>query len=122
MADTRTGAERIADERARQVEKEDWSAAHDDDHDGGELSLAALCYIAQAADAGDSICHDDGMGSYADPWPWSEDDDKRAVGPGGCVAPSPRDEEHRIRLLEKAGALIAAEIDRLIRAKEESDE
>jgi hypothetical protein len=117
----RTGAERIAAERQRQIDKEGWTASHDDDHDDGDLVLAAVSYAAQAADVGDSLLLDDGMGSHTDPWPWDPIDDKRAVTEGGCVAPSPRDEEHRIRLLEKAGALIAAELDRLLRATGDRD-
>ena len=96
--DARTGVERIADERRRQVEAEGYSAEHDDGHIHGELADAAACYAASQA------IFDGREGSM---WPWDDIDDKR---------PSrlPMDDE-RIRLLEKAGALIAAEIDRLLR-------
>ena len=46
MSDQRTGAQRIADERLRQVEKEGYTAAHDADHAEGALALAAACYAA----------------------------------------------------------------------------
>lgn len=36
----------IAAERKRQVEAEGWSARHDDQHEEGELALAAMCYAA----------------------------------------------------------------------------
>lgn len=107
-----TGVERIAAERARQVEKEGWSPEHDDEHDDGSLALAAVCYAApvrvyvrQVFAAGES---------FFDPWPWDEGADRRSYD--GNVLKDPTDDE-RIRLLEKAGALIAAEIDRLLRAK-----
>ena len=51
---------------------------------------------------------------FVDPWPrsWVEDWDKR------LPTRDPRDvSDERIRELEKAGALIAAEIDRLLRKR-----
>lgn len=101
MADTRTGAQRIADERQRQIEKEGWSPEHDDEHDEGQLAWAAACYAAPEAIFG---MH--GRATF-DPWPWPADDKR----PGPNFTPA-----ERIRELEKAGALIAAEIDRLLRA------
>ena len=38
------GAEMIAAERRRQVEKEGWTAEHDSGHPSGELAMAAACY------------------------------------------------------------------------------
>lgn len=94
MSENKTGIELIELERIRQVTQEGWSAEHDDRHGGGELADAALCYIT----AEDSETFDEvilGMN-----WPWHTDWWK------------PSD---RIRNLTKAGALIAAEIDRLQR-------
>ncbi len=112
----------IAAERRRQVEGENWDASHDDEHTGGELALAAACYAASSAgeeilvhgerlvQANSSRGIDENSYSYPqvaqkgywDPWPWP-DDDKRA-------------KHGKLRKLEIAGALIAAEIDRLHRA------
>lgn len=96
---------RIANERSRQIGKEGWTAEHDDAHDRGELADAAGCYVALAAVQAQmpTIAQDfDPPKNPPGDWPWSE----------GWWKPS-RDP---IRNLEKAGALIAAEIDRLERA------
>lgn len=86
----------IAQERLRQVMAEGWTAAHDDDHFGGSLAIAAACYATHGT--GVSVVDHGG----ADAWPWEGKWDKR--------------EKHdRIRQLVIAGALIAAEIDRLQR-------
>lgn len=89
-----TGAERIAAERQRQIEVEGWTAEHDAVHTMGELAAAAAAY-ANWSDAYDI------PGDTAPPcWPWDSEN----------WNPSLDD----IRNLEKAGALIAAEIDRLL--------
>lgn len=105
------GAQRIARERVRQVEREGWSADHDDAHGRGELLDAAMCYLvaAQAADFGPTcVTYDGGYrpgeGTPRD-WPWHPDWWKPSEDPA--------------RNLEKAGALIAAEIDRRQRAADE---
>ncbi len=83
------GAELIAAERQRQIEQEGWSGNHDDRENwNGQLIVAAACYLVP-----------DRMGGL---WPWHPD----------WWKPTPND---RIRELTKAGALIAAEIDRLQR-------
>lgn len=91
-----TGIEIIARERQRQIADEGCTADHDDYHRGREL-----------ARAGASYAFDDGNYDYVSsppdlsfPWRWE-------WKPG---AP--------IRMLAKAGALIAAEIDRRLRAGE----
>lgn len=118
------GIDDIAAERRRQIEQEGWSFGHDDEHADGSLALAAICYATPRLlyvrrDYANRIAFDD-------PWPrsWSEDYDKRyCVGecvknPGNCVAdPATYTDKERRDLLVKAGALIAAEIDRLDRAQ-----
>jgi len=97
------GVRRIAAERQRQIEEEGWTAEHDDEHTLGEMADAAACYATIAADICNDICH--GLSPTLGPpqqWPWN----------AGWWKPS----ADRIRNLEKAGALIAAEIDRLERA------
>lgn len=98
------GIARIAAERKRQVESEGWTPEHDDTHIDGELAEAAACYAAAAlyhAQGWDPARVTDSL-SY--PWPESW---KPSTDP--------------IRNLEKAGALIAAEIDRLLRASPRSN-
>lgn len=90
-----SGADLIAAERKRQIEAEGWTPEHDDQHDDGELARAAAAY-ALVAGAGPTKQADE-----AEQW-WPFDDDWK---------PS----EDEIRNLAKAGALIAAEIDRLQR-------
>ena len=92
----KTGIELIAEERARQVSKECWTPEHDDKHVDNELARAAACYALP-------------LRSFQYPpvglerlWPWD----------WKWWKPTPDD---RIRELSKAGALIAAEIDRLQR-------
>jgi hypothetical protein len=87
------GSELIAKERRRQVEAEGWTPEHDDDHTAFEMTGAAICYAKLAA--GQKL-------SLRRWWPWSLDWWKPEPG--------------RVRNLVKAGALIAAEIDRLMRA------
>ena len=90
-----TGAELITAERERQVEEEGWTTEHDSEHYQGELLMVASCYI---------------MRPYEKPAGWLP----------RCW---PRNWHHHwwkpkdhIRDLVRAGALIAAEIDRLQRA------
>lgn len=83
-----TAVEMIAAERARQIEVEHWTPEHDAEHASGDLARAAACYALPEGWRSDDI------------WPWHP----------GWWKPSPDD---RIRELVKAGALIAAEIDRL---------
>lgn len=88
------GVEMIGAERVRQITDETWTPEHDDEHVHGELSDAAICYAIAATG---NVTRD-----VMDSWPWA----------GSWWKPS----EEPIRNLVKAGALIAAEIDRLVRA------
>ena len=101
----------IAAERRRQVEGESWTGPHDDGHINGELALAAACYAIESAGRGSveyRLGHTGGLEINVDAlglyWPF----DRVWWKPGT-----------EIRNLVKAGALIAAEIDRRLRAKEE---
>lgn len=91
------GVSLIASERGRQIEQEGWTADHDDQHADGELAIAAACY-ALAEHARSYGRHN--VDELPVKWPWHE----------GWWKPTPDD---RIRELAKAGALIAAEIDRI---------
>lgn len=83
----------IAAERRRQVTEEGWTKAHDDHHTDGSLARAASAYAL--AGCGD-------LGGYDGEWPV-------AWGP----LPPVKDQR---RSLVIAGALIAAEIERIDRA------
>ncbi len=96
----KTGIELIAEERQRQIEKEGWTTAHDDEHIDGSIAKAAACYATPTDERN--------MGNWIEGvfpalWPWDLK----------WWKPTP---ENRIRELQKAGALIAAEIDRLQRS------
>jgi hypothetical protein len=93
------GAELIARERSRQVTTERWSAPHDDRHRRSQLSRAAACYLIAARRKSKITA----ASAKAFGWPW------------GARFWKPADDP--IRNLVKAGALIAAEIDRLQRAR-----
>ena len=112
----KAGVELIAGERKRQIEKEGWSSDHDDEHVEGQMAWAAICYIAPAR------VYRKGGFSFFDPWAWDKEWDKRLKygKKGDDELPDPKTyaPEQRLDLLVKAGALIAAEIDRLNRLKE----
>jgi hypothetical protein len=102
-----SGAEMIAAERQRQIEQEGWSAGHDKiEHDSGELAAAAICYALHP------FSDERRGGDFRVPagsvvpvgWPWEPE----------WWKPTPKD---RVRELVKAGALIAAEIDRRLVAE-----
>ena len=93
----KTGIELIADERKRQIEEEGWTKEHDAQHKVDVLVKAAVCYALPPLSRAD-VSPDVGKPPFF--WPFSQESWK----------PSPDD---RIRELVKAGALIAAEIDRI---------
>lgn len=88
-----SGIERITAERQRQITKEGWTPAHDDSHSNFELIEAAICYANEY--------YHEHLDSLPSSWPWEPEWWKPSTD--------------LIRNLEKAGALIAAEIDRLER-------
>lgn len=104
----------ITAKRQRQIEKHGWSPEHDDQHEDGELCMAALVYASPfpvkvfASVIPPCSCRSAGecthlpMKMWVDPTPWDACKDVRKQG-------------DRIEALANAGALIAAEIDRLLR-------
>ncbi len=99
----KTGIELITEERKRQITEEGWTAAHDDKHNKFQLSLAASSYIA-AVNSPDEEGDENGKVRSCYDWPWAKKWWKPSDDP--------------VRNLVKAGALIAAEIDRLQRARQ----
>ena len=96
------GAMAIAKERSRQIEEEGWTTTHDTQHIKGELAIAGACYAFDYI--GDAYKAEGCYQVAGDFWPWE----------GGSMKTTHKD---YIRQLVKAGALIAAEIDRLQRIK-----
>jgi hypothetical protein len=83
-----TGADLIGAERERQMSQEGWTPEHDARHTDASLVAAAVCYATEGGS--DHVPAD---------WPWEPQWWKQHDDP--------------IRNLTIAGALIAAEIDRL---------
>lgn len=102
----KTGVELIADERYRQIVVEGWTAKHDDQHIGGELSWAAEAY----ASVGSATIR----GALAEEFP-AEMMLSEGLWPGDWKEEWWKPSDDPIANLVKAGALIAAEIDRLHR-------
>lgn len=118
-----TGIELIAEERQRQIDVEGWTKEHDVTHAIGELSMAAACYAinklsvkarvqiylpaersffsGNVGDRGDRQLQKAG---WYNAWPWNDGDK--------------REQHNRMKSLINAGALIAAEIDRLQNTKQ----
>jgi len=98
--------ELIAAERARQISVKGWTPSHDDNHKLGEMAGAAAIYALAACGFDNphvidgkrpNVTHKVRVWPWADAW-WKPSDDP-------------------IRNLEKAGALIVAEIERLQRLR-----
>ena len=119
----KTGIELIAEERQRQIDKENWSGEHDKQHSCGELSAAAAFYAVNKHemkmrvqvwldDESDFLINNGDRGDrklikagWYNQFPFDSNWDKR--------------EKHgRLKSLQIAGALIAAEIDRLLSIKQ----
>ncbi len=97
----KTGIQLIRKERRRQKRK-GWSADHDDQHTDGALAVVAAQLLVHATDERVSTVHHlpDGF---------------------GLIAKYPYHGKH-LRQLAIAGALVAAEIDRVLRVKKGNDD
>ena len=87
----KTGIDLIAEERAEQLNKHKWSAEHDKEHEEGQLKMAAM-YALQPY-PNEQI----GIRCYGG-WDWFTEK---------------MDNKTELQRLVVAGALIAAEIDRI---------
>jgi len=110
MTHDTTGIQAITAERQRQTEKEGWTPEYDDTHTIGQMARAAACYAwAASLRDGSRRFFDDSPSNWwltaviKRLWPWDREWWK------------PKD---RRADLVRAGALIAAEIDRLDRLEE----
>lgn len=109
MSNTKTSIDLIANERQRQIDVKGWSLDHDKKHEYYELTKAAICYADRATHEGMCMWQD----RTPNGWPFEAKYWKPEPRISGH--PSPRIEtKDAIRMLVKAGALIAAEIDNLL--------
>ena len=97
----KTGIEIISKERKRQIEVEGYDESHDDKEKGNQLALAAACYTIPSYVRNVPVLNNRKT-VFDIIWNWDYEFWK----------PTP---ENRIKELAKAGALIAAKIDRLQR-------
>ena len=113
----KTGIELIIEERQRQIVKEGWTAEHDEQHLEGQLALVASLY-ATPIPLFARVEKDGGGIEIYDPWPWHDGIECTRYGDGTTYkvnAWDKRKKHNTMRKLIIAGALIAAEIDRLQR-------
>ena len=102
----KSGVELIREERKRHLDEEGWTSVHDDAHKDGQLAYAASVYARVTnANVIEILRRPEENG-----WPWDRD----------WFKPFEKDYQEipavdRKRCLIKAGALIAAELDRLNR-------
>lgn len=101
----KTGVEIIAEERKRQIEEVGFTLDHDIQYQHGQLSTAAACYALPSTN---QILSTYGLFVSMKRW---------MLWPLAKEWWKPSND--RIRELAKAGALIAAEIDRLNKLKQE---
>jgi hypothetical protein len=103
-------AELIRIERRRQIDKEGYTAAHDDQYKDGELMDAAMCYYLFAT----------GKAGWDEPHPATETyTNNWAAAPPPLGWPWAAEwwkPQSQLRCLVKAGALMLAETERLQRA------
>lgn len=101
QAGNKNGIDLIRKERDRQINEEGWDINSDiKEHGGGELAIASACYALPI-----EFRYVLRTTSPFDFWPWDDT----------WWKPTPED---RVKELTKAGALIAAEIDRLLNCKD----
>jgi hypothetical protein len=105
-AEMGTGAEAIAVERAAQLLREGFTPKHDAEHVQGELADAAACYALIASYQARTGMKD--VSGHVPPlgWPWEAAWWKPSAEP--------------MKNLVRAGALLAAEIDRRVLAEREA--
>ncbi len=116
---TFSGVNLIQEERNRQITEEGYDWKRDTNYHGEELALAAAVYAiplnwrgVKAGNQGHT-----NLQRILWPWEWKSFKPVYTIGRNSTVEPIGQSIEDRIKELSKAGALIAAEIDRLQRLK-----
>ena len=108
--------ELIAEERQRQIEKEGYTLAHDDEHTGGEIAFAAAIYATPTIlyeKEDEYVNQTRFVAANMKQYDWNLD----LLYNGNVQLDNNKlAKTKRIRQLVKAGALITAEIERLQRA------
>lgn len=99
-----TGIGKVSMERQRQIRDKGYTHAHDAEHEPHEMMAAAECYLRDARKQDRYGISDDEVPAL---WPWEREAWKPSNDPS--------------RSLVKAGALIAAAIDRLDLAEAPDD-
>lgn len=116
----KTGIEYITEERAGHPVR-GWTPEHDAEHVSGEIATAAACYASPATLLLMQPCRRGFQ--FVDPWPWGRTVAGRAADDPDTFHIGNTDHQKRsksrLRQLQIAGALIAAEMDRLIAAGEQ---
>lgn len=103
------GVEMIRAERERQIEEEGWDADHDSQHTDGTLAIVGALYaLPPRVRVFQRDAFSVNLAIALWPRSWFV----------GYWKPDPQDRIHDLR---RAGALIAAEIDRLLAEKERTD-
>jgi hypothetical protein len=97
----KSGTTLITEERKRQIQQEGWFADHDDRHKRHQLTMAAISYACAVAHPDEWAEENGKLPGPTSDWPWGKKWWKPSADP--------------VRNLVKAGALIAAEIDRIQR-------
>ena len=113
----KNGVELIAEERKRQKEEKGWTPEHDSQHSNGELSMAAACYAAPKK----IYCSKSSGENHLimeDPFPFQYRISGRVAMESDTwvyyMTKDKKEGKSRLEQLTIAGALVAAEIDRLL--------
>jgi hypothetical protein len=105
-----TGVDLIAQERQRQIAVKGWTLEHDDDHIDGMLRVAAAHLLEEPDQRHDPAGLEILSTLYPESW-------IKTLCEKHAAKPDSGEFSGRICRLTIAGALIAAEIDRLIRSQ-----
>ncbi len=103
----KSGAELITEERQRQISENGYTLHHDSEHENEELARAAMCYAMPSDLRNKAVWGESRLLHFYQ----SHGEHIKLYPIGWKMKPTPND---RIKELVKAGALIAAEIDRLL--------
>jgi hypothetical protein len=109
------GVEMIAKERQRQIGTEGWQPFQDDRYENGELARAAACYALPPRWRDEMPVKE---GPFGEGWISCSISEAQFYIPEIFWPWSPQDwrpSSDRVKELVRAGSLIAAEIDRLLR-------
>lgn len=93
-----TPMQEIHAERKRQIEVEGWTPKHDDEHDGGEMLIAATIYFQHAARKDTPLQIREDGAPVGWPWDakwWKPKNDRRCLVIAGALCVAERDRIRR---------------------------